>query len=436
MFSRSVTWPIRTTAADAGTASTARAATQTPRLAPLVLATMAAQGLLVVLTPIMVEVAHEFGASVGPVGWARAIAAGSAVAASLVVAGLIHRVGVGRLIACGAMLALVGSATIATAPSLAAFLAAHGVTGIAFACLLSAGLTGVAAFPREQTARVMGYVIGSNALAWIVVSPLSGVLTDALSWRAALSLPAVLALAALAVARLAAPPSAVAGPRPGTGLLGAVSDQRARRWLVAELAAWFAWAAELTYGGAFLIERHAVSEATAGAVFAVAAAAFFLSSVRSAALTARFKRRRLIAASALAMGVLIPLQFNVAPSVWVSLAFLCVIALCSGIRASTSAGLGLVQIPGRPSTMMVAQTAVTQLGYLLGALAGSGMLGSSGYAGLGLVLGVGLLVSALLVTRVADPLQDRGSAAQPSEPTTVIARPAGQSIQAAAEPVG
>jgi predicted MFS family arabinose efflux permease len=396
-----------------------------PRLAPLVLATTAAQGLLVVLVPTMVEAGREFGASVGAVGQARAITAASAVVASLIVARLFDRVGLRRLLAAGATFAVVGSAAIATAPSLGAFLAAHGVIGIAFACLLSGSLAGVAAFPREQSAPAMGYVIGAGGLAWIVVSPLGGVLTDALSWRVAHAVPAAVAVAALVAARWATPPSAVAAPRRRTGLLDVVADRRARRWMLAELAAWFVWAAELTYGGAFLIERHSVSETAAGAVFAVAAAAFFLSSVRSARLARRFARPRLVASAALAMAILIPLQFSVAPSVWVTLAFLCVIALCSGVRASASAALGLAQAPGSPSTMTAAQTAITQLGYLIAALAGAGMLNSSGYADLGLVLGGGLLVSAALVTRVADPPEERVRRTATVGPTTVIAAPDG-----------
>jgi predicted MFS family arabinose efflux permease len=405
-----------------------------PRLAPLVLAVMAAQGMLVVLSPTIVEVGHEFGISVGTVGHARAITAASAVAASLLIACVIDRVDLRRLVAAGAGLAVVGSATIATAPSLGAFLAAHGVSGIAFACLLSAGLTGVAAFPREQSARAMGYIIAANALAWIVAGPLGGVLTDVLSWRAAQAVPCALALAALAAARRATSLPIAASPGPRTGLLGVVADRRARCWLVAELAAWFVWASVLTYGGAFLIQHHSVSESAAGTVFAVAAAAFFCGSVRSAPLVRRFARRRLIASAALAMGTLIPLQFTVAPSIWVTLALLTFIALCGGVRASASAGLGLAQMLGRPGTMMTAQTAVTQLGYLLGALAGAGMLSLSSYAALGLVLGGGMLLSAVLFTRVADPLEEDLERTTGLAATTVIARSWGQSIQPATVP--
>jgi predicted MFS family arabinose efflux permease len=369
---------------------------------PLVLATMAAQSLLVVLAPTMVAAGREFGTSVGTVGHARAIAAASAVAASLLIARLIDRVGLRRLMAAGACLAVLASAAIAAATSLSAFLAAHCVSGIAFACLLSAGLTGVGAFPRERSARAMGYVIAANALAWIVAGPLGGLLTDAVSWRAAHIVPIVLAFAALAAARRAAPlPVASAGPR--TGLSGVLADRRARCWLVAELVAWFVWAGELTYGAAFLIQHHSSSEPVAGAAFAVAAAAFFCGSVRSARLVQRFARRRLIASAAVAMGALIPLQFCVAPSLWVTLGFLSLTALCSGVRTSTSAGLGLAQMPGRPGAIMTAQTAVSQLGYLSGALVGAGLLSSSSYPALGLTLGGGILVSAALFMRVADP---------------------------------
>lgn len=112
-------------------------------------------------------------------------------------------------------------------------------------------------------------------------------------------------------------------------------------------------------------------------------------------------------ASGFLPGVLVPLHFGAAPSLGATVAFLCLIALCNGLRTSVSAGLGLAQIPGRPATMMTAQTAVTQVGYLLGALAGAVLIGSSGYASLGLALGGALIVSATLSLRVADPLQGR-----------------------------
>jgi predicted MFS family arabinose efflux permease len=249
--------------------------------------------------------------------------------------------------------------------------------------------------------------LGQALWPWIVVSPLGGALTDAFSWRAAHALPAALALTALAGACRGKLGAGAIVPGPRSGLLGVVADRRARRWLAAELAAWFAWAAELTYGGAFLIERHSLSETVVGVLFAFAAAAFFLGSVHAPRLVPRIARRRVIITAVLAMAVLIPLQLQTARSVWVGFAFLCAAALCSGIRASTAAGLGLAQMPRGPGAIMAAQPAVIQLGYLFGAFVGARILGSTDYAGLGLVLGGALVASAIVTTTSGDPLTER-----------------------------
>ena len=62
-----------------------------PRLAPLVLGTLAGNSLLVVLGPTMVAVAGEFAAPDGAVGQARTIAGAAAILASPLVAQLIDR---------------------------------------------------------------------------------------------------------------------------------------------------------------------------------------------------------------------------------------------------------------------------------------------------------------------------------------------------------
>lgn len=54
---------------------------------------------------------------------------------------------------------------------------------------------------------------------------------------------------------------------------------------------------------------------------------------------------------------------------------------------------------------MAARTAATQLGYLAGAAVGGAVIASAGYGTLGIVLAVGMVVSALLVLRVSDPLE-------------------------------
>ena len=192
------------------------------RLLPLVLATMASQALLVVLAPTIVSVGRDFGVSVGVVGQARSVLAGAAIAASLGIAPLLDRLGVRPLLLAGVLLAIAGSAGAALSSTLPIFLFVHAVTGVGFACLLSAGFAGVATFRGEDRAWAMGYVVGANALAWIVVNPLAGALTEVLSWRAAHAVPAAIALSVLAGLRAA--PDGQATATAGAGLRGVLAD--------------------------------------------------------------------------------------------------------------------------------------------------------------------------------------------------------------------
>src|SRR5262245_21958036 len=177
------------------------------RLAPLMLATMASQALIVVLAPTIVAVGADLGTSVSAAGQARTVSAGAAILASAAIAGRIDAVGISRLLAAGAAVAIAACAAVAAAPNLTAFLLAHVLVGIALACLLSAGFAGVAGFAPERRAWAIGYVAGSNALAWIAVTPLVGVVTESLSWRAAEAVPAALAVGALLASRRVEPSS-------------------------------------------------------------------------------------------------------------------------------------------------------------------------------------------------------------------------------------
>lgn len=255
-----------------------------PHVAPLVWATMASQALLVVLAPTIVPIGDDLGASVGAVGQARSITAAVAVVAALALNVGVERIGVPRLLAVGGGLGIGACVMVAVAPTLAVFLAAHVLVGLAFACLLSAGFAGVAAFPEEHRPWAMGRVAGANALAWIVVTPAAGALTEALSWRVAEAAPTAVALAALLTARTATGTPVGREPlRPGALL----ADTSARRWIGAELVAYGGWAALLTFVGAYFLERFGVGDATAGGLLAAGAAAYFLASTHSDALRTR-----------------------------------------------------------------------------------------------------------------------------------------------------
>jgi MFS transporter, YNFM family, putative membrane transport protein len=374
-----------------------------PKLAPLMLATMGSQALLVTLSPTTVAVGRDLGASVGAVGQARSVAAGVAIMASLAILRRVDALGAARLLRFGAALAVVACAGVSLAPTLALFLAAHVLVGLAFACLLSAGFAGVARFPPERRPWAVGYVAGANALAWIVVLPVVGSATEWLSWRAAELVPAAIAVAAL----LPAPGPALAPNRPVAPQLSTLLRERsARRWLGAEMIAYGAWSALLTFVGAFFIERLGVPEAAAGWLLAMGAAAHLTASTRSRTLANLVPRRRLAAASALIMAILVFVLLALTTAASLAVATFCLVGFAAGVRSPVSSALGLEQLPRHPGAMMAARTAATQLGYLLGALVGGAVISRGGYGTLGIVLAIGMAASAVLILRVDDRLEN------------------------------
>jgi predicted MFS family arabinose efflux permease len=363
----------------------------------------------VVLTPIVVAVSRDLEVSVSAVGQARTVLAAVACAAAFRAGALIDRLGVKPLIVWGSLLAFAGAIVTALAPSLPFFYAGNAVVGLGVSCLLSAGFAGVGAFfPERDAAWAMGYVVGSQSLAWIVGNPIIGLLTDAGSWRLAYAVPATISLLALTAGlRAPAPRERHTAGRAGGGIGGVARDPSARRWAVAELVAYSAWTAELTYAGAFYIQSYGVSETAVGFLLAGGSLAFLAATLSTHRMARRFERRRLISTAALAMGVLLAVVLNLTPSVFFTLGVFCLMAVCAGFRSTGSSALGLSQLPAHPGSMMAARTVSAQLGYMVGAVAGGVVLAVAGFGTLGLVLFAGMAVSAVLVARVSDPTHPR-----------------------------
>ena len=375
------------------------------RLIPLVTATIATQAVIVVLAPLVVAVGEEFGASVSAVGQARSILAAAGVAGALVVGGAIDRHGLRPILILGGSLALAGQLASALAPSLAIFYGAHLITGLGVACLLSAGFAGVAAwFEPGEAPRALGWVVGAQAISWIVGNPIIGLLADAGSWRLAYAVPATMAAVALAAALLAPPgrPAWVGTDNPGLGLGVVFRDPSARRWAISELVAYGAWTAELTYIGAFYIKSYGISEAAVGALLAVGSTCFLISTLGTRRLRERVPPRTLVIVGAVGMGVMLVPIMNLTPSVWFTLALFAPMAVFAGLRTTSSSELALGLIPTRPGSMMAARTAAAQLGYMVGAAWGGIVLAIAGFGTLGFVLLAGMALSAYLVSRVDD----------------------------------
>lgn len=350
--------------------------------ATLSLVLFANQGATLILSPILVDVAHDFDVSTATAGQLRAISGGVAAVTALAVGPLAGRVGLKRLLLGGLALLAAASGLSATAPTFGILAGAQALLGIALAVLLAGAVAGATAWiAPERRADALSLTFSGQAAAWLIGMPIVG-LVGVVSWRLTwVALPIAAAIPAfLLVAKLPAVrsrPTSVAAD-----LRLVLRDRVLAAWVLGEVLAFSAWTGLLVYVGALLIQSYEVSLRTTGLVLGVAFLAYFPGSL----LARRFIERsaqRLLVALALGAAVVAALIGAVRPDVWVTVLLLAVyVALNSG-RTIAGSAFGLDAAPDRSVTAMGMRASATQLGYLIGAGVGGVALHLGGYGAMG-----------------------------------------------------
>lgn len=372
-------------------------------LFPLPLATIASQSSMASIPPLFVGISHSYSTTIGTVGQVRSISALTAVLGTLLVGGWLHRWGARPVMIAGGVLGAAGALLSGLAPSLLMFGVAQAITGVGICFLLSAGFAGAGEFfvagARDWA---IGWVVALQSLAWIVGVPIVGLLADALSWHYGFAVPAAFCVLAAVAAMLYAPriDPALRAADERTGLLAALADRGGRRWTIGELLAFAVWTAEITYIAAFYIREFELSEAVVGILLPLGSLAFMVGSTAADRLGARWSKRLLLIISTLAMGLIAAALFNFHPLLLVTLVLAVAMGVAAGLRAAGSSTLALDQLPERPGAMMAARTGAVQLGYLIGAFAGGVLVDAAGFSGLGVLMIVGMAVSALVMAQV------------------------------------
>ncbi len=168
-------------------------------------------------------------------------------------------------------------------------------------------------------------------------------------------------------------------------------------WILAELAAYTAWTATMTFVGPLLIQRGQLSETLAGVCLGLGASMFFIISSRVKNLLSRTSAKAAIIASSAGMSItggalfLLPL-----PAALLAVLF-CVMSAFCGVRTPVASFIGTQVEPTRTDAMMTARTAITQTGYLLGAALGGALLTWSGFGALGLLVMAGTITGGLVL---------------------------------------
>jgi MFS transporter, DHA1 family, inner membrane transport protein len=361
----------------------------------LLLCLLAGQAGVLVLTPILVEVARDFGVSTAAAGQLRTLTGLVAGVTALGLARVARGVALRDLLLAGAALLAFGSLLSAAAPKFWVFAAAQVPIGVAAALLVSAGAAAAAEWARpEERARVLSRTLMGPALAWVVGMPLVGLAAE-WSWRLSfLVLPLVASIVAGGALSLCRR-ERLAAARPLVRLSTLLREPIIGAWAAAELLAASAWAGTLVYAGALLIETYGTSVALTGVILGGIAVAYLPGNALAAHLSGRMApvlQLRLLTPAA-AVGVLV---FGaVKPSPLVSALALGAVGFVMGARTYAGGAFGLAAAPDRRLAVMGVRAASLQFGYLVGASAGGLALLGGGYAALGVMFAVLLAAAAV-----------------------------------------
>jgi len=359
----------------------------------LFLCLFAGQAAIIAVSPVLPQVASDFGVSTAAAGQLRSASGLAAGVAALTMGMLVLRLGLRNLLLVGLAVLAAASLGSAAAPAFGVLVAAQVGVGIGLAIVLSGGLAASAAWASEEDRpRVLSWTLIGQPGAWIVGMPVVGLLGDE-SWRLGwLAVPFVASALALVAVGMREPDAAT---EPATGAWRLLrTNPKVAGWALGELLAFSAWAGTLVFAGALFVESYDASPGATGLLLGLAAVAY---------LPGNFVGRRFIGNWSRAMLAVLPLLAAIVvallggyrPAVWGSAAILSVLAFIAAARVIAGSALGLELCSRRRVFAMRIRAAATQFGYLLGALLGGLALALWGYTGLGATFAVLFVLSAV-----------------------------------------
>ena len=347
----------------------------------LLSALAASQAALVVLNPLLPDVARDLDVSVATAGQLRTVSGLAAGAAALATGYLAARVGLRGLMLGALVILAFGSLVSALAPGFAVLAVAQVLVGVGIGMSYSAAIAATAEWSTEANrSRVLALTLLGPPLAWIVGMPLVGVLGE-LDWRVSwLVVPVAMALvaAALLLRQSATPPASARA-----GLRSVLAYPGVARWTTGELFAFSGWAGALVYMGALLVESYDLSIAATGLALGFGALVYVPGNFL-------FRRwvdahsRSLLVGLALAAAVTVACLGAFRPSVWVSVGLFAALCFIAGGRTLAGSARGLGLAPELRLGVTGVRAAAIQAGYFVGAALGGAALAVGGYGTLGL----------------------------------------------------
>ncbi len=344
----------------------------------------AAQAAILVLSPILPQVAAEFGVTTSTAAQLRAVSGVTAGLVALLVAARGGRFPLIRLLNGGLALLAIGALGSAVASTFLILLLAQVPVGVGLALVLSSGLAAADAWSEPgEGAKTLSWALVGQPVAWIVGQPVVGAVAS-VDWRwtwVAVPLASTLvALVAVAMRRASA-----SGGLEECDPVGLTRLPQVKRWMLGELMAFSAWAGTLVFAGAFFIETYDPSVGATGVILGVVAAVYVPGNFLGRRLLQGGSGRAVLLFAALSLAVGAVALAGLQAGLVYSVVILSVLGFLAGMRTIAGAAEGLRLADGRRLASMSVRTSTLQFGYLIGTLVGGLVLPIWGYAGVWLV---------------------------------------------------
>jgi DHA1 family inner membrane transport protein len=343
------------------------------------------QAAVLVLSPILVEVARDLDVSTAVAGQLRVFAAPVALVAAVLVARWAGQIPLRTLLCAGAALVGVGSLASAAAPSFVVLALAQVPLWIGVAVLVAGGVGAAGAWSAPETRnRVVARALAGAPAAWVVGMPAIGLVAGG-SWRLAflaVPLPAAVITGGLVIASR----PAGGGRRPDASLTRLLRQAGARPWALGEFLAMSAWAGTLVFSGALFIEEYGASARLTGVLLATVAVAYLAGN----AVGARIHHdclRRALARGNVAAAASIAVTWLLTPNIIVTLALFSFAAAVVGARTVVGTGYGFAVAGERKLEVGAARAAIQHAGYLAGSFVGGAALAVGGHPAVGVAFG-------------------------------------------------
>ena len=357
------------------------------------------------ISPILVDVSHAYGISVGQAGSLGAAYSLPAAFLSLVFGPLSDRYGRRNLMLVGLSALVLTSLGGALSPSFGFLLASRILAGVAAAAVVPSTFASFGDFfPYSERGRAMAWQVAITTMAIVVGLPAGSVLAGLLSWRWMFGLLAIVfaIVTTLVFTRL---PRGTTKELPESGLAhyrnSFASILRSRSAVAALVASglfsmfWQSWA---TYNGAFFIQTFNIPVEGLAPILTIHGLAAVLIATVGGRITDRFAKKNVAAIAMGACSIIIALITNTAGVFWIAVALNTLLAVPAGMRIISANALLTELVPQARGTMMSMNTSIMEIGSMIGITIGGIIIDSTGgYTGLGSFYGAMVLLGSLVI---------------------------------------